>query len=65
MQLETLEMEMKHIKDDMEEVKSDVREIKEMFNRLDDRYPTRREVKVIVWAVWFLATVLGIIWFIL
>jgi hypothetical protein len=48
MLLETLEMEMKHIKDDMEEVKGDVREIKEMFNRLDDRYPTRREVKVIV-----------------
>lgn len=65
MQLETLEMEMKHIKEDMEEVKTDVREIKEMFNKLDDRYCTRREVRVIVWAVWFLATVLGILWFVL
>jgi len=65
MQLETLEMEMKHIKDDMEEMKDAINEIKGMFNRLDDRYPTRREVKVIVWAVWFIATVLGIVGFIL
>jgi hypothetical protein len=48
MQIETLEMEIKHIKDELDEMKVDVKEIKEMFNKLDDRYPTRREVKVIV-----------------
>jgi hypothetical protein len=48
-------------------MKEDIKEIKNMFNKLDERYPTRREVKVIVWAIWFLATVLwviaSILWF--
>jgi hypothetical protein len=42
-------------------MKEDIKEIKNMFGNLDERYPTRREVKVIVWAIWFLATVLWVI----
>jgi len=67
MQIETLEMEIKHIKDELDEMKVDVKEIKEMFNKLDDRYPTRREVKVIVSVLWFISTCLwviaAILWF--
>jgi hypothetical protein len=38
-----------------------LKEIKNMFNKLDDRYPTRREFKTVVSVIWFVATVLWVI----
>ena len=68
MQQETIEMEIKYIKGDIEEMKADIKEIKDMFSKLDERYPTRREFKSVVGAIWFIATILGVIatilWFI-
>lgn len=64
MQIETLEMEIKHIKSELDEVKTDVKEIKEMFNKLDDRYTTRREfnaVKRILWILVSLITLVNIV----
>lgn len=58
---DVLQIEMENMKTDISEMKEDLREIKWMFNKLDERYPTRREVKVLVWAIWFIATVLWII----
>lgn len=52
MQPETLEMEIKYIRDDIEETKADIKEIKSMFNKLDDRYPTRREFNAVKWILW-------------
>ena len=51
MQQETIEMEIKYIKGDIEEMKADIKEIKDMFNKLDERYPTRREFKSVVGAI--------------
>ena len=51
MQNETLEMEINYIKGDIEEMKSDIKEIKSMFNKLDERYPTRREFRSVVGAI--------------
>ncbi len=66
--IDVLEMEIKNMKKDISEMKEDLKEIKWMFNKLDDRYPTRREFKSVVGAIWFIATVLGVIatilWFI-
>lgn len=68
MQNEALEMEINYIKGDIEEMKTDIKEIKNMFSKLDERYPTRREFKSVVGAIWFIATILGVIatvlWFI-
>ena len=68
MQLETIEMEMKHMKEDMDDIKSTVKEINAKFDNLDDRYTTRREFKSVVWVFWALATMLGVIsavlWFV-
>lgn len=52
MQPETLEMEIKYIRDDIEETKADIKEIKSMFSKLDDRYPTRREFNAVKWILW-------------
>ena len=45
--IETLEMEMKYIKQQLEEVKEGQKEILDTLNKLDDRYPTRREFNAI------------------
>ena len=62
MQIETLEMEIKHIKEEVDEVKSDVKEIKNelqgLLDKLDERYPTRREFKSVVWVFGAIATML-------
>ena len=58
---EVLELELENMKNDISEMKEDIKEIKNMFWRLDERYPTRREVKVLVGAIWFIATVLWIV----
>ena len=49
MQLETIEMEIKHMKEDMDDIKSTVKEINAKFDNLDERYTTRREFKSVVW----------------
>lgn len=59
--IETLEMEIKHLNQQLEEVKEWQKEILDTLNKLDDRYPTRREVKVIIWVMWFVSTLLWII----
>jgi len=62
MQIETLEMEIKHIKDDMSEMKSDIRDIKEnIFEKLDDRYPTRREFNAIKRVLWIFISLFTIV----
>lgn len=61
MQLETIEMEIKHIKDDMAELKENTKAIMDMFSHLDDRYPTRREFNAIKRVIWVVAWAIGII----
>jgi preprotein translocase subunit Sss1 len=46
--VDVLEMEIQNMKNDISEIKEDLKEIKNMFNKLDDRYPTRREFKTVV-----------------
>ena len=58
MQPETLEMEIKYIRDDIEETKADIKEIKSMFSKLDDRYPTRREFNAVKWIAISAATII-------
>lgn len=63
MQIETLEMEIKHINTELDEIKSDIKDIKWMFDKLDDRYTTRREfnaVKRILWVLVSLVTLVNI-----
>ena len=59
--IETLEMEMKYIKQQLEEVKEWQKEILDTLNKLDDRYPTRREFNAIKRVIWILGWLLGII----
>lgn len=68
--IETLEMEMKYIKQQLEEVKEWQKEILETLNKLDDRYPTRREfnavkrvVSILWWVLWLATTILALKWF--
>lgn len=61
MQIETLEMEIKHIKDELDEMKADVKDIKEMFNKLDDRYTTRREFNAVKWILWVLVSLITLV----
>ena len=59
--IETLEMEMKYIKQQIEEVKEWPKEILDTLNKLDDRYPTRREFNAIKRVIGILGWLLGII----
>lgn len=59
--IETLEMEMKYIKQQLEEVKEWQKEILDTLNKLDDRYPTRREFNAIKRVIGILGWLLGII----
>lgn len=58
--IETLEMEMKYIKQQLEEVKDWQKEILDTLNKLDDRYPTRREFNAIKRVIWILGWLLGL-----
>lgn len=58
--IETLEMEIKHLNQQLEEVKEWQKEILETLNKLDDRYPTRREFNAVKWVVSILGWVLGL-----
>ena len=59
--IETLEMEIKHLNQQLEEVKEWQKEILDTLNKLDDRYPTRREFNAIKRVIWILGWLLGII----
>lgn len=59
--LDALQIKMETIEKDLNEVKTNVKEILEKFDNLDDRYPTRREFKSVVGALWFIATALGVV----
>lgn len=59
--IETLEMEMKYIKQQLEEVKDWQKEILDTLNKLDDRYPTRREFNAIKRVIGILGWLLGLI----
>ena len=61
MQLETIEMEIKYIKEDIEEIKANTDKIMDMFNKLDDRYTTRREFNAVKWIVWVLVSVITLV----
>lgn len=61
MQIETLEMEIKHIKSELDEMKTDVKEIKWMFNKLDDRYTTRREFNAVKRILWILVSLITLV----
>lgn len=65
--IETLEMEMKYIKQQLEEVKEWQKEILDTLNKLDDRYPTRREfnaikrvIGILGWLMWIITAILSI-----
>ena len=58
--IETLEMEIKHLNQQLEEVKEWQKEILETLNKLDDRYPTRREFNAVKWVVSILWWILGL-----
>lgn len=58
--IETLEMEIKHSNQQLEEVKEWQKEILETLNKLDDRYPTRREFNAIKRVIWILGWLLGL-----
>lgn len=58
--IETLEMEIKHLNQQLEEVKEWQKEILETLNKLDDRYPTRREFNAVKWVVSILGWILGL-----
>lgn len=65
--IETLEMEIKHLNQQLEEVKEWQKEILETLNKLDDRYPTRREfnavkwvVSILGWVLWLATTILAL-----
>ena len=45
------------------EVKQILTDLSKKFDNLDDRYPTRREVKAIASMIVIFSTVLGIVWF--
>jgi len=67
--IETLEMEIKHLNQQLEEVKEWQKEILETLNKLDDRYPTRREfnavkwvVSILGWVLWLATTILALKW---
>jgi cytochrome b subunit of formate dehydrogenase len=59
--MDALEMEMKYIKQQLEEVKEWQKEILDTLNKLDDRYPTRREFNAIKRVIGILGWLLGII----
>lgn len=63
--IETLEMEMKHLKEGMDELKDWQEKILETLNNLDDRYATRREFKAVTSVLWAVATGLWILAFFL
>lgn len=49
---EVLEYELGNMKNDIAEVKEDVKELKNiLFDKLDERYPTRREFNAIKWVL--------------
>lgn len=63
-------MEIKNINEDIGEIKEDLKELKTMINKLDDRYPTRREfnavkrvVSILWWVLWLATTILALKWF--
>ena len=63
-------MEIKNINEDIGEIKEDLKELKAMINKLDDRYPTRREfnavkrvVSILWWVLWLATTILALKWF--
>lgn len=58
--IETVEMEIKHLNQQLEEVKEWQKEILETLNKLDDRYPTRREFNAVKWVVSILGWILGL-----
>ena len=58
--MDALEMEMKYIKQQLEEVKEWQKEILETLNKLDDRYPTRREFNAIKRVIGILGWLLGL-----
>ena len=60
------------IKNMQEQNNKEHSEIKEMlsllngkFDKLDSRYPTRREFKSVSFAIWLLATLIGVAWYFL
>lgn len=59
--LDALQIKMETIEKDLNEVKENVKEILSKFDNLDERYPTRREVKSIVGWLGFIATALGVV----
>lgn len=65
---DAIAMKFEVIERDLTEVKENVKEILDKFDKLDERYPTRREFRSVVWALGFLATALwivaAILWFI-
>ena len=59
---EVLEFELKNMKNDLAEVKEDVKELKNiLFDKLDERYPTRREFNAIKWVFGILISLISII----
>lgn len=44
-----LSTEVKQLKQDIAEIKGDMKTLLDKFEKLDDRYPTRREVAVLRW----------------
>lgn len=58
--VETIEMEINYIKGEIEEIKKGQDKILETLNKLDDRYPTRREFNAVKWVVSILGWILGL-----
>lgn len=59
---EVLEFELSNMKNDLAEVKEDVKELKNiLFDKLDERYPTRREFNAIKWVLWIAISIFTIV----
>lgn len=59
---EVLEYELGNMKNDIAEVKEDVKELKNiLFDKLDERYPTRREFNAIKWVLWIAISIFTIV----
>lgn len=58
---DVLATEIRYMKNDINEIKEDLKEIKNMFNKLDDRYPTRREFNAIKRILWIAISAISLV----
>lgn len=58
---DVLATEIRYMKNDINEIKENLKEIKNMFNKLDDRYPTRREFNAIKRILWIAISAISLV----